>query len=174
FQSMGNNHMVQNNFGASFGGPIAHNKTFFFVNYEGFRHSMADTMIDTVPTQAEINGDFSQSGVNIYDPANGRQQFQYNGQLNVIDPSRINPAIKTFLQQYVPLPNVMPGMMMPCGAAAMGTPGIVGGGTDCNNYEDVRNELQVNDQGTVRIDQNFSNGDSMIARYSLSAETGFT
>jgi len=174
FQSMGNNHMVQNNFGASFGGPIAHNKTFFFVNYEGFRHSMADTMIDTVPTQAEINGDFSQSGVNIYDPANGRQQFQYNGQLNVIDPSRINPAIKTFLQQYVPLPNVMPGMMMPCGAAAMGTPGIVGGGTDCNNYEDVRNELQVNDQGTVRIDQNFSNGDSMVARYSLSAETGFT
>jgi hypothetical protein len=173
FESMGNNHMVQNNFGASFGGPIIHNKTFFFVNYEGFRHAMTDTMIDTVPTQAEINGDFSQSGVNIYDPANGRQQFQYNGQLNVIDPSRINPAVKTFLQKYVPLPNVMPGMMMPCGAAMMGAPGVVGAGTDCNNYMDVRNELQVNDQGTVRIDHNFSNGDSIVARYSLSAETGF-
>src|SRR5690348_6039909 len=35
FASMGNNHLVQNNFGASFGGPIAKNKTFFFVNYEG-------------------------------------------------------------------------------------------------------------------------------------------
>src|SRR5215468_5095917 len=59
-----NNHMVQNNFGASFGGPIVHNRTFFFVNYEGFRHAMADTMIDTVPTLDEISGDFSHAGVN--------------------------------------------------------------------------------------------------------------
>src|SRR6266516_1050722 len=50
FNDMGNNHLVQNNFGASFGGPIAHSHTFFFVNYEGFRHAMAHTMIDTVPT----------------------------------------------------------------------------------------------------------------------------
>ena len=41
-----------------FGGPIAH-KTFFFVNYEGFRHIMADTMTDTLPTAAEVMGDFS-------------------------------------------------------------------------------------------------------------------
>src|SRR5215470_10401761 len=46
FNSMGNNHMVQNQFGASFGGPIIHNRTFFFMNYEGFRHAMTDTMID--------------------------------------------------------------------------------------------------------------------------------
>src|SRR6266481_2438672 len=70
FNSMGNNHLVQNNFGASLGGPIKHNNTFFFVNFEGFRHAMADTMIDTVPTLAEIQGDFSQSNVNIYDPTN--------------------------------------------------------------------------------------------------------
>ena len=173
FEDMGNNHMVQNNFGASFGGPIVH-RTFFFVNYEGFRHAMADTMIDTVPTAAEINGDFSQSGKNIYDPANGRQQFQFNGTPNVIDPARINPAVKTFLLQYVPRPNVIPGMTMPCGAATMGAPGVVGAGTDCNNYMDVRNELQANDQGTVRIDHDFANGDSVVARYSLSSESGFT
>src|SRR5438876_834409 len=61
FNSMGNKHLVQNNFGAALGGPIGHNKTFFFVNYEGFRHAMAHTMIDTVPTLAEISGDFTQS-----------------------------------------------------------------------------------------------------------------
>ena len=174
FQSMGNNHMVQNNFGAAFGGPIIHNRTFFFVNYEGFRHAMTDTMIDTVPTPQEISGDFSQSGKKIYDPANGRAQFSYNGNPNVIDPTRINHAAQLFLQTYVPQPNVMPGMMMPCGAGNMGIPGVVAAGADCNNYMDVRNELQVNDQGTVRIDQMFANGDSIVARYSLSAETGFT
>ena len=174
FDSMGNNHMVQNNFGASLGGPLTHSHTFFFVNYEGFRHSMADTMIDTVPTLNEINGNFSQSGVNIFDPANGRQQFDFNNQSNVIDPARINQAAKTFLLQYVPRPNVMPGMTMPCGAATMGFPGVVAAGVDCNNYMDTRNELQSNNQGTVRIDQIFGNGDSIVGRYSLSSETGFT
>jgi len=35
FESMGNNHLVQNNFGASAGGPLIRKNTFFFVNYEG-------------------------------------------------------------------------------------------------------------------------------------------
>ena len=173
FASMGNNHMVQNNYGASFGGPIVHDRTFFFANFEGFRHAMTNTMIDTVPTPEEIAGDFSTSGVNIYDPTNNRAQFQYNGVMNVIPPSQINSAAQAFLQLYVPKPNVMTGMTMPCGAATMGSPGVVGAGMDCNNYLDVRNELLVNNQGTIRVDQNLSRGDTLTGRYSLSAETGF-
>ena len=178
FDSMGNNHMVQNNFGGSLGGPIRKGHTFFFMNYEGFRHAMADTMIDTVPTPEEISGDFTHAGPNggplhIFDPTNGRAEFQFNGNMDVIDPTRINQAVKTFLLKYVPQPNVMPGMMMPCGAAMMGVANA-GAGADCNNYMDVRNELQTNDQGTARLDQIFSNGDSIVARYSLSSEYGFT
>jgi hypothetical protein len=172
FDAMGNNHMVQNNYGASLGGPVVHNRTFFFANFEGFRHAMTDTMIDTVPTPQEISGDFSKSGVNLYDPTSGRSQFQYNGVLNMIPPSRINTAAQTFLREYVPQPNVMAGMM-PCGAATMGSPGVVGAGVDCNNYLDVRNELAVNHQGTVRLDQDLSAGDTLTGRYSLSSETGF-
>jgi hypothetical protein len=172
FDAMGNNHLVQNNFGASVGGPIVHNHTFFFVNYEGFRHAMANTMIQTVPTAEEIAGDFSQAGVDIYDPINGRTQFQYNGVNNVIPPDRINPAAQLFLQKYVPRPNLMAGMNG-CGETMMGAPTVVGAGTDCNNYMDVRNELHVADQGTVRVDQMFARGDSLTARYSLSSENGF-
>ena len=174
FQSMGNNHMVQNNFGASLGGPIIHNRTFFFANYEGFRHAMTHSMIDTVPTPEEVAGDFSMSGVNIYDPTNNRAQFQYNGMMNVIPPTQINPAAQAFLHKYVPQPNVTMGMTMPCGAAMMGNPGVVGAGMDCNNYMDQRNALEVNNQGTVRVDQMFAKGDTLAARYSLSGETGFT
>src|SRR4030095_14141492 len=46
-------------------------------------------------------------------------------------------------------------------------------GTDCNNYLDVRNELHITNQATVRIDQMFARGDSVTARYSLGAENGF-
>ena len=79
-------------------------------------------MVDTVPTAAEDSGDFSQSGVNIYDPnsttANPnynpslpasksnpqyiRQQFSYNGVFNVIPPNRLTKAASIMLNQYTP------------------------------------------------------------------------
>ena len=197
FDSMGNNHLVQNNFGASLGGPIAHTKTFFFVNYEGFRHAMAHTMIDTVPTLAEINGDFTQSGINIYNPSSShpnpefdpskpvspsnpqviRDQFQDHSVNNVIPANLISPVAQAFLLNHVPRPNadmMMDAGTMPCGSAMMGAPTVVGAATDCNNYVDVRNEYHVNNQGTIRIDHMFERGDSVTARYSLSGEHGFT
>src|SRR5207247_3696072 len=60
--------LARNNFGASLGGPIARNKSFFFFNYEGLRHTKSMTMIDTVPTADEGKGDFSRAGVTIYNP----------------------------------------------------------------------------------------------------------
>src|ERR1039458_9002658 len=55
FNQMGtSNFLVQNNFGASLGGPVKHiGKTFFFLNYEALRHVETDAMVDTVPTAAE-------------------------------------------------------------------------------------------------------------------------
>src|SRR4029078_213735 len=62
------NHLVRNNFGGSLGGSIFRNKSFFLINYEGLRHTKSDTMIATVPTEEEINGDFGMSGTTIYNP----------------------------------------------------------------------------------------------------------
>ncbi|HEY7616236.1 MAG TPA: hypothetical protein VH744_05490, partial [Terriglobales bacterium] len=197
FNSMGTNHLVQNNFGASFGGPIIKNKTFFFLNYEGYRHAMAQTMIDTVPTEAEIMGDFREAGVDIFNPFSSqpnpnfdpnqpvspsnpqiiRDQFADGGELNMIPADMIDPVAQMFLMDHVPMPNadMMGDMdMMPCGSGMMGGPSVVGAGNDCNNYIDVRNELHSNDQGTVRIDHMFSRGDSLSGRYSVSRERGFT
>ena len=162
FEQMGsNNYLVQNQFGGSVAGPIpGARQTFFFVNFEGYRHVESDTNIDTVPTLDEINGDFSQSGTNIYNPfsahTNGdsivRDQFPDNKILK----GMLNPVAVQFMTQYLPRPN-------------MGAPGV-----DSNNYMDVRNETQDWNQGTLRLDHYLKGGDLIFARYSGSSETGFT
>ncbi len=189
FNEMGSsNHFVQNNFGGSIGGPIVRNKTFFFFNYEGLRRTKADTMIATVPTEEEIAGDFSMSGADIYNPFSAHPNPNFdpsrpvspsNPQIirdpfpgNVIPANLINPAASLFLQKYVPRPNMEMGMNG-CGMTMMGAPTVVGAGMDCNNYLDVRNERHVTDQATIRVDQVFKGGDSVVARYSFSGENGF-
>jgi len=173
FDSMGNNHLVQNNFGGSFGGPLWGKSTFIFLNYEGLRLSQADAQILTVPTPEEIQGDFSMSGVKIYDPTTAvanpaydptkptnASNFPYTRSQftnNQIPSGRINPLLQAFLMAYVPMPNMS-----------------MGGGRDSNNYLDIRNETHFQNQGTVRIDHNFSNGDSLFGRYSIGSEYGFS
>jgi len=174
FGSMGNNHLVQNNYGGSFGGPLIKKNTFFFVNYEGLRLSQADAQILTVPTPEEIQGDFSMSNVKIYDPTTAvanpsydqakptnASNFPYTRSQfpgNVIPSDRINPLLQEFLMAYVPMPNMM----------------MDGNGADSNNYLDIRNETHYNDQGTVRIDHNFTSGDTLFGRYSIGQESGFS
>jgi hypothetical protein len=48
----------RNQFGATFGGPIVRDRTFFFFNYEGFRLRQGKTQIATVPSDAQRAGTF--------------------------------------------------------------------------------------------------------------------
>jgi len=59
FDAFGRQPYHQNQFGATLGGPILKNRTFFFVDYEGFRVSQALPQLSAIPTPAEIGGDFS-------------------------------------------------------------------------------------------------------------------
>jgi trimeric autotransporter adhesin len=104
-------------FGAFIGGPLnipkifnGGNKWFFFGGWNGNRGSTPYDAYSTVPTLAERSGDFSSATykdgtpVQIFNPSNG-QQFQFNGQPNVIDPSLISPQAQALLA-YIPLPNL--------------------------------------------------------------------
>ncbi len=73
------NKNIFNQFGFSLGGPIyipkivnGKNKLFFFVDFQGTRRRQyASTPNLTLPTQAMRTGDFSATGVTVYDPLTG-------------------------------------------------------------------------------------------------------
>ncbi|HEV2350686.1 MAG TPA: carboxypeptidase regulatory-like domain-containing protein [Terriglobia bacterium] len=175
-------HLSQNQFGASLGGPIKSNRNFFFANYEGFRLSNVVSQVETVPTMEERMGDFSKSGATIYNPASAHANPNFdpskpvspsNSKIirdpftnNVIPTASLNPVALQVLN-ILPLPNLAPGGKLGLGTGA-------GSGLDSNNYLDLRTSRNSNDQGTVRMDHNFSNGDSLFARYSIGHETDFT
>ena len=50
-----------NQFGGTLGGPIVKSRTFFFLNYEGFRRQAGITRITNVPTTLEREGQFLDS-----------------------------------------------------------------------------------------------------------------
>jgi len=176
-------HLAQNQFGASLSGPIRSNKTFFFANYEGFRLSNGVAQVETVPTMQERMGDFSQSGSTIYNPSSSSPNPHFDPTQRVspsnpkvirdpfpnnsIPESMLNPVAIQVLS-VLPLPNLAPGD----GMAGMGT--STGSGPDSNNYLDLRTNRNSSDQGTVRIDHNFREGDSLFARYSIGHESDFT
>ena len=91
----------RNQFGGSFGGPIIHNKTFFFGTYSGLRQNTTTFLSSAVvPTAAERAGDFAAVTKPIIDPLSG---LQFPG--NQIPISRFDPTAANIMNKYLPASN---------------------------------------------------------------------
>jgi hypothetical protein len=94
--------------GGAFGGPVLHNKLFFFADYEATQQQQFDgSNVFTVPTTAERTGDFSADSFTVYNPLvadhpDGTRQAFAN---NII--SAPNPIALKFLSEF-PKCNVNP------------------------------------------------------------------
>ena len=138
--------LVQNQYGATIGGPLVKDRTFFFFGFEREPiRSATQAQFYTVPTAAELAGDFSAPGLpTIYDPTTG-QQFQCNGVLNVICPNRLDQAAVKIMTLNYPRPNVA--------------------GALTRNFISQTKIGGENDQYNIRVDHRFSNNNSLFARY---------
>jgi hypothetical protein len=151
----------RNEFGATVGGPILKNKTFFFGDYQGIRLSTPQASTSTVPTLAQQQmvetGNFSGLGTTIYNPysttasAAGvvtRTPFPGNQiPANLLDPA----AVK--LAKLLPVPT--------------------SGGTTAN-YIYNGTLSQQTDQFDVRVDQNLGSSDRLFVRYGYDNSTQVT
>jgi hypothetical protein len=152
-----------NQFGGSLGGPVilpkynGKNKTFFFIDYEGYRRGSLNTLVVTIPTLADRTGNFSGIKNTLYDPSTtivlaGSNPVVYTRMPfagNIIPPSRFDPLAATLISAY---PQPM-------------TSGLA------NNYTSNTIQSQGWDQGDIRLDHQFSPNDTFFSRWSRQVTT---
>src|ERR1700728_3984125 len=102
FQTTGRKpELRQNQYGASIGGPIFRDRTFFYFDYEGFRQVSGVTDTGTTLTQGEYNAIHSLNGLtpqSLFSTANGTAQA-YAGLIPATGgPVPINPIALNYLQ----------------------------------------------------------------------------
>ncbi len=91
----------EHRWGASLGGPLKTDKTFFFLNYEGSNDkAIFGGGRANVPTAAMRAGDFSGTTITLRDPLTG-QPFPGNA----IPAGRLDPSAQKILNFFYPLPN---------------------------------------------------------------------
>ncbi len=140
----------QNQYGATLGGPLHSNRTFFFASYEGLRGKSASPTQHSVPTAAVRMGDFA-GGSQIFDPltlnaAGLRMPFPGD----TIPLTRLDPNIQKYLATYEPLPNDL--------------------ANPADDYNDASPNRDHVDSGSLRLDHAWGQRNRLFARYTINDE----
>jgi hypothetical protein len=133
--------LVQNQFGAAFGGRIIKDKTFFFLDYEGLRRVERNLQFATLPTLEQRQGRF---GVPIRNPLTGEVY-----QDGVVPANLISPFAKRVLGD-------LPNPVRPTAAGQL----------PANNWDYLTPVPWVDNKGDGRLDHYFNSKLNAFGRYS--------
>jgi hypothetical protein len=136
----------QNQFGASLGGPIKHDKTFFFADYEALRFVQGTPSTATIPTAAMKAGIFT--GVaRIFDPLSSSSATTPRVEFpnDMIAPALFNPIAVKLLDT---LPNPT-------------SPGLA------NNYFTILKKTYYGHTADARVDHRFNEANQFFGRYTI-------
>ncbi len=157
--------LKQNQFGATFGGPILKDKTFFFGYYEGFRNRQGESVPATVPSVAERLGNFGQLCTSIPGDAfvggictnTTTSAPDFNGQLlNFAEGPQPVPIPNNQLTSIDPIAtNVLPFFPVP--------------NVGENGFIATQTLIENNNQFGVRLDHYLSRADTLNFRYMYSS-----
>ena len=146
----------QNQYGATLGGPVIKNRTFFFGSYQGTRIRVGQSFINSVPSRDIIErGDFSNQPAvrrNIFDPLTQTgtgataKRLPFAG--NIIPQNRWDPLVKNIVALY-PTANIGTNDSLP------------------NNYYYGPSDSDDADQYDFRGDHNINDKHRFFGRYSL-------
>lgn len=163
----------KNNYGVLLGGPVwipkvydGRNKSFFFFAWEQFRQNQGYQNFITIPTQANLAGDFSQDltttavGVN---PCDG--STVYLGQ--VFDPTTTRTlANGTQCRTAYPGNKITSGLSPVAQAIAKYIPKPTNGAL-VNNYNFTGSYPIISTTDTIRLDQSFGSNDKLFFSYNV-------
>ncbi|MGD0294968.1 MAG: TonB-dependent receptor [Terracidiphilus sp.] len=152
----------RNNFGGTVGGPIKHDKAFFFFSYAGLRQVQGAPVSGGVtPTAAERLGDFTADTFVVHTPGTSTQVNGTNSSsncvsatLNCIPTALLDPTAKNFLNVNNTIGVSVP---LPTGVAQPSS----GGGKYLTTYVTPTNE----DEYLGKFDENIGNKDHVEVTY---------